>query len=146
MTRFETPRREVWLTIDDGPDPVHTPKMLALLRDFEAKATFFVIGQRAAQFPDLVKAIRDAGHEVANHTATHPSASFWAFTPRQIAREIDQPGLAASCFRTPGGAEEFLGASRARSSRLGIDRLVNARAGHGQPRPGKSWRPRPSRY
>ncbi len=107
VTRFETPRREVWLTIDDGPDPVHTPKMLALLRDFEAKATFFVIGQRAAQFPDLVKAIRDAGHEVANHTATHPSASFWAFTPRQVAREIDQAGLTTSCFRTPAGLKNF---------------------------------------
>src|SRR5690348_16641249 len=78
VTRFETPRREVWLTIDDGPDPVHTSQLLALLREFNAKATFFVIGKRAAQFPELLTAIRDAGHEVANHTATHPSASFWA--------------------------------------------------------------------
>jgi len=107
VTYFETTRREVWLTIDDGPDPVHTPQMLALLSEFDAKATFFVIGQRAAQFPDLVQTIRDADHEVANHTATHPSASFWAFTPRQIAREIDQVGLTSNCFRTPAGLKNF---------------------------------------
>jgi peptidoglycan/xylan/chitin deacetylase (PgdA/CDA1 family) len=107
VTHFETSRPEVWLTIDDGPDSVHTPQMLALLREFEAKATFFVIGKRAAQFPELLKEIRQAGHEVANHTATHPSASFWAFTPRQIADEIDQAGLPASSFRAPAGLKNF---------------------------------------
>ena len=107
ITHFETPGREVWLTIDDGPDPVHTPKTLALLQEFEARATFFVIGNRAAQFPELIQAIRDAGHELANHTATHPSGSFWIFTPGRIAREIDQVGLTTSLFRTPAGLKNF---------------------------------------
>src|SRR5262249_33699363 len=66
VTQFETSRREVWLTIDDGPDPRHTPLMLALLDEFDAKATFFVIGKRVGQFPHLVEAIHAAGHEVAN--------------------------------------------------------------------------------
>ena len=47
MTRFETTQREIWLTIDDGPDPVHTPRMLEILERFQAQATFFVIGRRA---------------------------------------------------------------------------------------------------
>src|SRR6187200_2212204 len=50
-THFETTKREVWLTIDDGPDPIHTPRMLAILARFEARATFFVIGSRAAKSP-----------------------------------------------------------------------------------------------
>lgn len=107
VTHFETSRREVWLTIDDGPDPTHTPQVLALLEEFDAKATFFVIGKRAAQFPQLIEMIRAGGHEVANHTATHPSASFWAFTPGQIAPEIDQAGLATACFRPPAGLKNL---------------------------------------
>ena len=71
ITYFETPRREVWLTIDDGPDPVHTPRMLQILLRFEAKATFFVIGERAAKYPAEMESIRAAGHEIANHTWSH---------------------------------------------------------------------------
>ena len=51
VTHFETTQREVWLTIDDGPDPIHTPRMLELLQRFNARATFFVIGERATRFP-----------------------------------------------------------------------------------------------
>src|SRR6188472_3903087 len=45
VTHFETTQREVWLTIDDGPDPIHTPRMLQILKRFDAHATFFVIGE-----------------------------------------------------------------------------------------------------
>jgi peptidoglycan-N-acetylglucosamine deacetylase len=107
VTRFETPRPEVWLTIDDGPNPVHTPRILALLRQFEARATFFVVGKHAARFPDLLSAIRAAGHEIANHSATHPSGTFWAYGPRQIASEIDHSRLTTSAFRAPAGLKNF---------------------------------------
>ena len=107
LTHFETPRAEVWLTIDDGPDPIHTPRMLEVLRRFEAKATFFVIGQRAAKFPAELESIRAAGHEVANHTASHPSGTFWCLTPSRIAREIDQCGVSTSYFRAPVGLKNF---------------------------------------
>jgi Predicted xylanase/chitin deacetylase len=107
VTHFETPRREVWLTIDDGPNPVHTPRMLALLREFDARATFFVIGKYATKFPDLVTAVCAEGHEIANHTATHASASFWAFGPRQIASQIYEVGLTTSAFRAPAGLKNF---------------------------------------
>lgn len=106
VTRFETPRREVWLTIDDGPDPIHTPRMLEILERFEAQATFFVIGERAAKYPNELEAIRAAGHEVANHTATHPSGTFWCYPPGRIADEIDR-GVASRYFRAPAGLKNF---------------------------------------
>jgi|GEM_PF-1066294 len=64
-------RAEVALTFDDGPDPRTLPHLLALLAAAEAKATFFVVGRRAAAFPDGVRAIVAAGHELGNHSDTH---------------------------------------------------------------------------
>jgi peptidoglycan/xylan/chitin deacetylase (PgdA/CDA1 family) len=107
VTHFETSRREVWLTIDDGPDPVHTTRILEILRQFEARATFFVIGERAAKFPAEVQAIRAAGHEIANHTATHPSATFWCLPPARIAQELDRCPFDAHYFRAPAGMKNF---------------------------------------
>lgn len=107
VTHFETTRREVWLTIDDGPDPIHTPRILEILQQFGAKATFFVIGERVAKFPAEMEAIRAAGHEVANHTASHPSGTFWCFPPARIAAEIDQCNVSARYFRAPAGLKNF---------------------------------------
>ncbi len=107
LTHFETPRREVWLTIDDGPDPIHTLRILGILQRFEAQATFFVIGERAAKFPTEMESIRAAGHDVANHTATHPRGTFWCLPPGRIAREIDQGGISTRYFRAPAGMKNF---------------------------------------
>jgi peptidoglycan/xylan/chitin deacetylase (PgdA/CDA1 family) len=60
------------LTFDDGPYPVDTPALLAVLRAAQAPATFFLIGRDAEQYPGLVRAIAAGGHEIANHTETHP--------------------------------------------------------------------------
>lgn len=79
----------VWLTIDDGPS-ADTLAMLDLLRRFNARASFFLVGARAAQRPDLVQAIHAAGHSIGNHSYSHSSAWFWAFGPKRMAREIDQ--------------------------------------------------------
>lgn len=87
---FDTTRREVWITIDDGPTPAHTEKILDVLERHSARATFFVIGSRAAHSPQLIEEILRRGHMVANHTFTHPSGSFWCASPARIAAEIDQ--------------------------------------------------------
>src|SRR5881394_2040718 len=68
MRSFETDKTEVWLTIDDGPSPVHTVAILDLLDRFKARATFFVIGSRAEKYPHLLTEILSRGHEIANHT------------------------------------------------------------------------------
>jgi peptidoglycan-N-acetylglucosamine deacetylase len=88
-TRFKTTGKEVWLTLDDGPDPEDTPRILDLLDQHNARATFFVIGERAARHPELVAAIRARGHEIGHHTQTHPCYSFWCATPGAVRRELD---------------------------------------------------------
>ncbi|HEY0369987.1 MAG TPA: polysaccharide deacetylase family protein [Chthoniobacterales bacterium] len=111
ITHFDTDAREVWLTIDDGPCPAHTLTMLDVLKQFGALATFFVVGQRAEQYPHLITEILARGHALANHTQTHPRGSFWGAGPRRIAREIDRcaetlrttPERPASFFRAPVG-------------------------------------------
>ena len=62
----------VALTFDDGPDPTWTPKILDILRREHVPATFFAIGERAQQFPDLVRREVGAGDVVGNHTYSHP--------------------------------------------------------------------------
>jgi peptidoglycan/xylan/chitin deacetylase (PgdA/CDA1 family) len=106
--RFHTERREVWLTIDDGPDPTDTPQILALLAAHDARATFFTIGRNVLAHPDLVRTIAAAGHEVAHHTHTHPLASFWCASPARVRRELDDActalhtlGLTPARFRPP---------------------------------------------
>jgi peptidoglycan/xylan/chitin deacetylase (PgdA/CDA1 family) len=60
------------MTFDDGPHPQHTPRLLDLLKQRGIKATFFVVGQNAAQYPEILKRIAAEGHELANHSYTHP--------------------------------------------------------------------------
>jgi peptidoglycan/xylan/chitin deacetylase (PgdA/CDA1 family) len=112
---FETDQPEVWLTIDDGPSPIHTSAMLDLLDRFEARATFFVIGKHAEQYPHLLTEILARGHEIANHTYSHPSATFWIAGPRRIGAEIDltaellrtAPDRPARFFRAPVGLKNL---------------------------------------
>jgi peptidoglycan/xylan/chitin deacetylase (PgdA/CDA1 family) len=64
-------RNAVAMTIDDGPDPVVTPQVLDILDRYSAKATFFCIGDKAAQYPDLCREIVRRGHAVENHSQHH---------------------------------------------------------------------------
>lgn len=108
---FATESNEVWLTIDDGPDARQTPQILSLLRSHGAAATFFVKGVNLDAHPELAREITAAGSELANHSYSHPSGTFWALPSRRIAREIDrcQASIAAtgvappSRFRAPVG-------------------------------------------
>lgn len=63
--------RKVAITFDDGPHPGFTPRLLALLKKHDVKATFFVVGEMAERHPELVKAMSDDGHSVGNHTFHH---------------------------------------------------------------------------
>ncbi|WP_228010757.1 bifunctional polysaccharide deacetylase/glycosyltransferase family 2 protein [Nonomuraea phyllanthi] len=65
------PARTVALTFDDGPDPEWTPQVLDVLRRHDAKATFFLVGSKVAQYPELARRIVSEGHEIGNHTYTH---------------------------------------------------------------------------
>ena len=75
ITRFQTSAPEVWITIDDGPSPAHTIKLLDILDRFEARATFFVVGANAEKHPHLITEILTRGHALGNHTFMHPSTT-----------------------------------------------------------------------
>ena len=114
FTRFATDRAEVWLTIDDGPDPEDTPRILELLDRHRARATFFLIGERAARWPALVAEILGRGHEVAHHTHTHPVATFWCASPARVRSELDdalvalrKAGSSPRRFRPPVGIKNI---------------------------------------
>ncbi|WP_027168884.1 chitooligosaccharide deacetylase NodB [Mesorhizobium sp. WSM3224] len=68
-------RRSVYLTFDDGPNPLCTPDILDLLAEAQASATFFVIGAYAADQSKLIRRMAAEGHGIANHTMTHPDLS-----------------------------------------------------------------------
>ncbi len=80
-------RREIALTIDDGPDPEVTPRVLDLLDAAGAKASFFCIGRRARQHPELCRAIVARGHSVENHGDSH-SWVFATFGWRRMLADI----------------------------------------------------------
>ncbi|MEP9375170.1 polysaccharide deacetylase family protein [Aquabacter sp. CN5-332] len=71
-TSVEVDGPYIALTFDDGPNPETTPKLLKMLEARNIKATFFVLGARAAAAPDIVKSIAAAGHEIGNHSWSHP--------------------------------------------------------------------------
>lgn len=87
LTRLPTSDRVVWLTIDDGPSD-DTLEILELLGAAGAHATFFLVGERAAARPPLVREIVRRGHDIGNHSATHPQAWFWALSPRRMREEV----------------------------------------------------------
>jgi peptidoglycan-N-acetylglucosamine deacetylase len=103
-------RREVALTIDDGPEPEVTPAVLDVLDAAGARATFFCIAERARRHPELVREIVRRGHSVQNHSDLH-SHRFSLLGPRGFAREIhaaqavlsDVTGETPRFFRAPAG-------------------------------------------
>ena len=94
------------LTFDDGPYPVSTPLLLDELRDLHVPATFFLIGRDAQQWPELAQRIEADGHQIADHTLTHPNLD--QETPEQVGREIlgGRDALAA-IVRDPGVRKYF---------------------------------------
>ena len=64
--------KEVVLTFDDGPDPTYTTQILDILDKNQIKGTFFIVGKNAMMHPELVKKMYKEGHEIGNHTFSHP--------------------------------------------------------------------------
>jgi polysaccharide deacetylase family sporulation protein PdaB len=107
--RGDTRKRQVAITFDDGPHRAYTPELLLILRRYNAKATFFVVGEKAQQAPNLVKAEVAGGHTVANHTYHHVDLT--KIRDEDVATEIkacgevleEITGRAPHLFRPPGG-------------------------------------------
>jgi peptidoglycan/xylan/chitin deacetylase (PgdA/CDA1 family) len=136
-------RREVGITIDDGPDPEVTPQVLAILAQHRAHATFFCIGERVEQFPLLARACVAQGHSVENHSQRHRHY-FPFFSPAALRAELQRAqqsiervcGTTPRFFRAPAGLRsplldpvlQRLGLQLASWTRRGFD-TVNADAG-----------------
>jgi peptidoglycan/xylan/chitin deacetylase (PgdA/CDA1 family) len=109
--KLRTGSAGVALTFDDGPHPVHTPQVLALLRQHKVRAVFCVVGSEVHKYPHLVAQIAREGHTLCNHTWAHelklgsePVAKIRANLVRtnvEIRRAV--PGAAISIYRQPGG-------------------------------------------
>ena len=103
-------RGDIAITIDDGPDPEVTPQVLELLAAFEARASFFCVGERVSRYPDLAREIVRRGHSVENHSERHRHY-FSLLGPAGMAAEIAQAqesivqatGQSPRFFRAPAG-------------------------------------------
>src|SRR5438105_14648168 len=102
---------QVALTFDDGPDPKWTPQVLDVLKAYNVKAAFFLVGANAEEYPDLVRRIVAEGHEIGNHTYYHPNLALcW---PEHIRLELNATqlliqtltGRATTLFRPPYAAD-----------------------------------------
>ncbi|MFL0507536.1 polysaccharide deacetylase family protein [Ureibacillus sp. 179-F W5.1 NHS] len=106
-----TNRKRVALTFDDGPHPKNTEKILKLLDKYDAKATFFMLGNRVDFYPNIVKEIASKGHELGNHTWSHKDLT--TLSNEEIKKEVEQTNKAIldatgeypTVFRPPYGAK-----------------------------------------
>lgn len=108
-------RAEICLTFDDGPDPQITPQVLELLDRYQAKASFFCIGKKAAAFPEIIREIARRGHSIENHSHHH-SFTFAFCGMAGLRREVGLAqkvitgitGRAPQFFRAPAGFRSVL--------------------------------------
>jgi peptidoglycan-N-acetylglucosamine deacetylase len=105
--------KAIALTFDDGPNPKFTPLILDVLAAKGVKATFYLIGKQALAYPDLVKRIQKEGHDIGNHSFTHPDLN--TASPARIAVELNstarvleaQLGMGTVLFRPPYFSEGY---------------------------------------
>ncbi|MNJ53979.1 Peptidoglycan-N-acetylmuramic acid deacetylase PdaC [compost metagenome] len=103
-------KNQVAFTFDDGPHPQYTPKLLDLLEQYQAKASFFVLGSQAEKYPELIRRMHREGHQIGIHNYSHTSN--WMMLPGTIRREhLDRSanviesiiGTRPSYYRPPWG-------------------------------------------
>jgi peptidoglycan/xylan/chitin deacetylase (PgdA/CDA1 family) len=102
LPRDSAMRREIAVTFDDGPHPEVTPRVLDILDEHRAKATFFCVGCRAAEYPEIVQEIVRRGHTVENHSQRHPRV-FATYGLSRLRHEIEgaQETLSTIAGRRP---------------------------------------------
>lgn len=111
ITHVSTDDPVAALTFDDGPNPDFTPGLLDILKKHDARATFFMIGQAAKHYPELVKKVAEAGHAIGNHTWSHPS--FTSISGKMRRKQLRECQKAISpygerIFRPPRGHQSIV--------------------------------------
>ncbi len=88
IVRLNTDERVVALTFDDGPNPPYTDRLLDILAEHNVKATFFMIGNRIEKYPETLQRAIAEGHQIGNHSYSHPVLGFCP--PSYIQQEIER--------------------------------------------------------
>lgn len=109
--RVDTPEPVVALTFDDGPHPLYTAWLLDVLDHYHVRGTFFMIGRQVDRYPDIARAVALRGHEIGNHTYTHPRG-MRRISEREAENEIRRceaairraTGRRTTLFRAPRGS------------------------------------------
>lgn len=109
VKRAATEDKIVAITVDDGPHHKATPRMLEALRETGIKATFFILGKSAEEYPELVRQVIAEGHEIATHGYSHRNMARMSRAEceeewEQTERVLTELGAQVSLFRPPGGA------------------------------------------
>src|SRR3546814_1426589 len=110
MTRLPSRGKRLYLTCDDGPDPVHTARVLDILKRYGASALFFLVGKLIARHHEVVRRVVSDGHRIGYHSWSHP-----LMTRLPLAGQVDEiartdealaafDGLERHLFRPPSGA------------------------------------------
>jgi peptidoglycan/xylan/chitin deacetylase (PgdA/CDA1 family) len=119
-------RATIALTFDDGPSE-STPQILEVLAQYRAPATFFQCGANVARLPEIARAVAEGGHEIGNHSYSHPY--LFLRSPAEIERELrraqetigERTGARPVWFRAPYGARWFgVGAAQRRLQLTGV--------------------------
>ncbi|WP_050804698.1 polysaccharide deacetylase family protein [Sporosarcina newyorkensis] len=85
-------RKGITLTFDDGPHPVYTARLLDLLKEHDIQAIFFVVGEKVRAYPDIVRRMKEEGHQIGIHHYEHTSS--WLLTPWQLRRQLQDTDAA----------------------------------------------------
>lgn len=101
--QMPTEEKKIYLTFDDGPHPDITPFVLDTLEAYQAKASFFCIGQNVDRYPDTFRLVRDRGHGVGHHTQHHVNG--WSTSSAAYLQEVvdAQERVGTNWFRPPYG-------------------------------------------
>ena len=116
--KVKTNENEVFLTFDDGPHPQLTTFVLEQLKKYNAKASFFCIGDNVQKFPEVYKSIIEEGHAVGNHTHNHLNG--WENTDELYIENVNQAKkiIKSKLFRPPYGRIKFSQLRKIRSGNL----------------------------
>ncbi|MBM7604372.1 peptidoglycan/xylan/chitin deacetylase (PgdA/CDA1 family) [Metabacillus crassostreae] len=75
INEIPTVEKVIAFTFDDGPDPIYTTQLLEIFHSVRGKATFFMIGEEVVKYPEIVRKVAEQGHDIGNHTFSHPNLS-----------------------------------------------------------------------
>ncbi len=131
----------IYLTFDDGPNTIYTPQILKILKDNEAKATFFVVGNQVTTREAIVRQIKADGHFIGNHTWSHPAltglstaeVNYQLSLARHKINGAGGAGTMGNCMRPPGGSTDDRVRKIAEQQRLTTVMWITDTGDWGQP-------------